>query len=88
MERIFAFLERVGLRLDKFWRTIPSKYQEKFIPILNYFINAIFISLVIVYGFLFDIAWVRYVFLVPVLTIFLMYFEHYYHWLRLGYKDK
>jgi hypothetical protein len=68
------------------WKEYPIEKKERIMYILNYVTSGVLLSIPVSYFFLIDVIWVRFVFLIPTITILLAYFEHYYRWVRVGYK--
>lgn len=80
--------DTVVYKLGLAWRMQPDKRKETILYLANYVVAAAFLSIIVIYVLHFSNPWIRYTLLIPVLTIFLVYFEYYYKWLRIGYKDQ
>jgi hypothetical protein len=71
----------------KRWKRVPVTRKKVYLYAGNYVANATLISFFILYVTYWDILWLRFTGIIPAITIFLFYFEHYYKWVRLSYKD-
>lgn len=78
---------KLGYKRDQWWKRVPDTRKHTIVWIGNYVLSAFLLSWIVYYIYLWDVVWVRYTFLIPVLTVILIQFEHYYKWLRLSYKD-
>jgi hypothetical protein len=69
------------------WNRLPDNKKKSYAYIGNYALNGVILSFFVYYLYLWYIPWVRYVFLVPALTVAIIYVEHYYKWFKIEYRD-
>ena len=91
MKSLKAYITKLTTRWEyqtrQWWRRLPDDKKKTYSYIGNYALNGFIISLFVYYLYLWYIPWVRYLFLIPALTIAIIYVEHYYKWFKIDYRD-
>lgn len=82
-------LKKVFKHLKKKWDTLNKQKKERILFILNYCLNAIPLSffVYILMSLWFPQGYFRFVGTYVCISVFLIYFEYYYVWLRRGWQD-
>lgn len=77
-------------RIKKWYDNLSQSKQEIIISLLNSVFNALPLSILIylVMGLWYPYTLIRYIFTYICIAIFLPYFEHYYKWLRLNWREE